>query len=1008
MQQTKPIDCLVFIGAAACLFMGIWPGQAFSQAPGAGAPMCVRSEDKQAPFEAPHFYEIRNAYIRQPREIVFLEESLPAVPVASRQDSYVRSHVFSTEIPADFIDDYTISRVVMEKDVWNEGCKCLDCELVEFQISLECNTCTRNAQGVLSCVPNAKPQWISVNFNPALQWKNGAFNTVIQINHMTYGKTRVEVDVLGLELVGSQLCWRAIFPYDKRRSENASCKPTLKNFSVEYQALKSGEYTRSSPMPIANMAFTASYVTPKSRFDTDASVKALTGLKDYSRRGMVRAYELYNPEHPTETTKKLKWHLKGGVSQPTYMDYGGPVFHVNGPVLGNWVALALDTIEWYYSPGSPCDALLYDLDRNNVCNFADGQVLKNWLMGIDLSTLRAHGATPAPFDLSTPAVFTSNPLMPPPWVRLASQKEIDAYHTWKSSQVRKEMAAIIVGSATGELYGIDAGVYMPGEKDGCLDSVRHYRGYFKPYPGCLRAGGNLKRYDGELEEHPGAGKVKTVHYPHSFARHYLLQYNKKYYGTEGQFFTHPRPSINSSVALVDVDFTTPSAPSSSLRDYEDPNKPLTWQNLRADMLGPQGGHTLVINGTGPEHHWLHASFMSDYLYPRFTYFWELNLKMDSRIYNIWKDAPLHNKPSFDRRSSRHTPLVGRFMLNRANSPLPTAVSKWLAIVGSDYRQELDIHGKPMAGVVLLVDLHQGNLVHLTHKIPGADWAGFILLEAGEGVGGEIVGLDLQHQALGQPREEPDGIYDVLYIPTTLGRVYRVNLLNYHPEKATENYGDAYRKCKVIDIPALLRSSGVAEDEAKRQGIYSNMAVYKDGKIVRIYVGTADNPDIYDQKIDPHAQHYYVFGFELDESSLERTSCAPAKLLWANKLPQGERVWGGLSVSASEVAVGTAVGGSSDMCGLDSATEGHLYVLDSERGDILQSRQGQIVASPVAFDGHYLYVDAQNNFSIVPSEGIRGWNNPPDASSMTTTPRMRVLEQVFEQDVRREKPPYVLY
>jgi len=991
---------VLFINAAA---LGIWPQQVFSRGFDVEPGVCIRSEEKRAPSLASEFAEIRNAHIKPTKEVAFFEENVASIAVANRQDSYVRTHVIVSDIPSDFIDDYTISRVVIEKDVLNEGCKCLDCELVEFQISLECNTCTQDSTGKTSCVYNSRPQWINVNFNPTLQWRNGAFVTMIQINHMTYGKTRVEVDVLGLGVVGSQLCWRAIFPYDKRRSENAGCKPVLKNFSMEYQALKSGEYTRSSPMPIANMAFTASYVTPKSQFDTDASVKALTGLKDYSRRGMVRAYELYNPEKPKETTKKLKWHLKGGISQPLYTDYGGPVYHVNGPILGNWVGLYLDTMEWYYSPGSPCDAMYYDLNRDGKCDYADSQVLKNWLTGYDSGSQRAFGAISAPFDLSTPAVFTSHPLVPPPWVRLASQKEIDAYHKWKTSQVRNEMAAVVVGSATGELYGIDAGVYMAGEQDGCLDSVRHHRGYFKPYPGCVREGGRLKRYDGELEGHPGAGKVKTVHYPHSFARHYLYQYNKKYYGTEWQFHTHPRPSLNASVALVDVDFTTPSAPSSSIRNYDDPNKPLTWQNLKPDMFGPQGGHTLVINSTGPEHHWLHASFMSDYYLPRFTYFWELNLKMDLRIYGIWKDAPLYNKPYFDRRSSRHAPLVGRFVFNRANNPLPTAVSKWMAIVGSDYRPEPNIDGKPMAGVVLLVDIDYGNLMFPGYKIPGADWAGFILLEAGEGVGGEIVGLDLQHQAIDKPSDEPDGIYDVIYIPTTLGRVYRVNLLNYHPEKTAANYGDAYRKCKVIDIPEIVRGLGASDEEAKRQGIYSNMAVYKDGKKVRIYVGTADNPDIYDKKIDPPAEYYYIFGFELDESSLATAACTPAKLLWANKLPAGERVWGGFTVSPKEVAVGTAIGGSSDMCGLDSESEGHMYVLEAETGVILKSEEAQVVASPVAFDGHFLYVDAQNNFEIIASEGTKSWNNPHGASAPANLSKMRMSGQTFEQDIRRRKP-----
>jgi len=1011
MRQTKPILC---IGAAVCLLAGTWPLNALAQLPPTEVAVCVRGEENPPSFQAMVFSEMRNAHTRTENEIGFFEQNLHAIPPANRlyEDSLVRSHLISKEIPLNLSDEYTTSRVVLEKEVVNENCRCTDCELVEFQVALDCNTCTRSSSEGMKCIHNNAPQWINVDFNPAI-------NPLV----VTGNRKRVEIDILNMNLIGSQLCWRGIFRSQKRKNENQNCTPTLRHFSMEYQSVKSGEYTRSSPMPVANMAFVASYITPKSFFDTEASRRAVTGLEDYTRRGMVRAYELYNPENPQETTRKLKWSLKSGISNPMFLDYGGVRYHQHGPLQrqGTWAPIETDVFDDFFkrSDLNKCNTqegmLIYDLNRSNSCTDDDIIVLKNWIIGLETyaaRAARAGGAIPTAFDLSTPAVFTNNPLVYPPWVRLGSQTEINNYRRWKSELNRPDMALILLGSTTGEIYGIDAGLYRADNKDGCLESVNHYRGYFKPYAGCQREDGSIKRHIGALASDSSAGKVKTVYYPWALRPNYLYEYNTKYYGTEYQSkYSVLRPSLNASAVFMDVDFMSPRA--NALPEFEDASRPLSWdQTDFGEGFRAKGGHSFIIMSSGPTQSILQVlaigvnSEKPDEN-PRLYLIWELNFKTNPRIQGYLNNLP-QGKPRFSTNSSRHAPLVGRFMFNRAGNPLSTGIAKWLAVVGSDYRPGVDSDGNPLAGVVYFMDVYTGDLLKLTPQIPGSDWAGFVLLEPGEGVGGEIVGLDLQHQSIEVPKPDPDGIYDVIYIPTTKGRVYRVNLLRYNSGNDTALFGDAYKKCKVIDIPQTLKGLGLRAEEAELQGIHSNMAVYQRGKKVRIYVGTGDNPDVYDKKIDPTAGAYYVLAFELDESSVGTADCAAAELLWAKALPAGEKVWGGVSVTQTNVAVGTATGGSSDMCGLDARSEGALYVLEADTGIILKSQQAQIVASPVAFDGHFLYVDVKTQFGIVAAEGISGWNNSPDVLPTTTPPIMKVLEQIFEKNVRRTKPPYVEY
>ncbi|MCL2625697.1 MAG: hypothetical protein FWD46_02630 [Cystobacterineae bacterium] len=974
MERAKPVW---FLSAVVCLLLGIFPWKAWAQS----APTCLGSADtnQQGLFGVQAFVEFRNAQFLSASEIAFTN---------IRQEAVARSVVLSKEIPVNLADDYTISRVVFEKSTLNTNCNaCPTCELIEFQISLNCNTCVRNANGTVTCVQNSQPQWITLGFNPADIRK------------------RVELDTLGMGFIGSQLCWRARLT--AKPTERPDCRPTFKNIYVGYQAVKSGEYSRSSPMPVANMAFLASYITPRSQFDSEVSSRAVTNLKDYSRRGMVRAYELYDPEFPEKTTKKLRWSLKSGISTPDFLDHGGVRYHQKGPLQtqGTWAPLELDVFDEYFSLEkckTPENILLYDLNRSNSCDNKDPVILKNWLIGLDADgALRAYGAIPTAFDLSTPA-FISMPVAPPPWVRMASQAEINNYRLWNGGRKSSDKALLWLGSTTGEIYGIDAGTYYPDEQDGCLTSVRHHRGYFQPLPGCPKnTDGSLKRYTGELEWFPGVGKVKTVYRPWTFRANYIYEYNTKYYGTEYQSrFSVLRPSINASLSFVDVDFMSPQM--KMQHDFENPNLPLTWELDQGLGYRPKGGHSLIAISSGPNQSLFQTIFSGRD--ERLYYLWELDFKTNKNVQEFFDNASQYFKPAFNRNSSRHTPLTGRFMFNKPTPSLEVGIAKWMAVVGSDYHPGVDGAGRLLAGAIYFIDLYTGELMDLSSYIPGPNWVGLTLLEPGEGVGGEIVGLDLQNQSVERPKPETDGIYDVIYIPTTFGRVYRLNLLKYD-NNSNDRFGDPFSKCKIIDIPEILgRVSNLNSEDLKRQGIYSNLAVYKDGKTVRIYVGTADNPDIYDKEIDPPAAVYYVLAFELDESSVGTAACTPAKPLWIRELPPGEKVWGGISVAAKEIVVGTATGGSSDICGLDSKTQGNLYVLASTTGELNQPpKAGQIVAPPVAFDGHYLYVDAENNFEIIASEGVAGWNNNPEGSQSIQTSSMKLLEQSFEQDIRQKKP-----
>ena len=83
--------------------------------------------------------------------------------------------------------------------------------------------------------------------------------------------------------------------------------------------------------------------------------------------------------------------------------------------------------------------------------------------------------------------------------------------------------------------------------------------------------------------------------------------------------------------------------------------------------------------------------------------------------------------------------------------------------------------------------------------------GVVTLEENEGIGGEPSVVDV----------DQDGIFDVVYVPSTSGRVYRIN-----PSYANGTLmGQRQAVCKVVDVPADLGT----RTDAFRQRLHSPVA-----------------------------------------------------------------------------------------------------------------------------------------------------------------------------------------
>jgi type IV pilus assembly protein PilY1 len=246
------------------------------------------------------------------------------------------------------------------------------------------------------------------------------------------------------------------------------------------------------------------------------------------------------------------------------------------------------------------------------------------------------------------------------------------------------------------------------------------------------------------------------------------------------------------------------------------------------------------------------------------------------------------------------------------------------------------------------------------------------------VAGEVVGADV----------DGDGNYDVLYVASTSGKIFRINLGIVSAVAAPDR---RLNVCVVADGAATLASKGLLATQAALQDVYSAPAinVLRDGTPrVRFFFGSGNNPDT---AVDIQATNYYLFGFE-DTAPLSAT-CTAAKALWQYKLDPGQNVWGGVSLNTDSVFAITATGNGADACNL-GLEEGRFYSV-KQSPDATGNAQpnvgngqtigGQGVAGGVIYDEQLLYTTATGEVKLV---GSATFNNAPQGGNTGTRRTLR--------------------
>jgi len=314
----------------------------------------------------------------------------------------------------------------------------------------------------------------------------------------------------------------------------------------------------------------------------------------------------------------------------------------------------------------------------------------------------------------------------------------------------------------------------------------------------------------------------------------------------------------------------------------------------------------------------------------------------------------------DTLGSRHSPPIVRADFGAAWG------TRWIVAVATDY-----VPNAGTAGTVYLIDVATGAPVKL-----GSTTVGVVSLELNEGLGGEPAAVDVNG----------DGSYDVLYVPSTSGNVFRINFAQVDVTRPPDQ---RIGSCVVANTAATLLAGGVSATEAARQGIYAPVSISvtrQTSAVVHLYYGTSDNPD---DPSDAQASHYYVMAYD-DATPL---GACPAVPRWQQQLDPGQEVWGGVSLSKSDVIVATAVGTAADACNLSSTEPGRLYTLPQTPAITSAAPFAPPVGAPtvppsvsgaVVYDQQFLFVTATGQLM---SSGSGQWNNAPAASA---TSRRRVL------------------
>jgi type IV pilus assembly protein PilY1 len=855
-----------------------------------------------------------------------------------------RAATVSGVIPVADANSMTITKVRFRRQddisrgAWTEAvpgaCNGPPSPSIRYSIALDCRDCSSG-----TCVNNPAPTWSEVVFPPG-------------VNELT-------IDTLDLGLIGSQLCWRV-----DMTSPRDTCTPVVDEVDVGYQAIRTGDYSRSAVIPIANTSLFGVYETPGTPWNGSTTAKptpswrTFDGKKDYQLRGHLYDQRLYDPDSstPTVTAPALLWdaaeRLATSMSSRVSDPFGRKIYTLSA---SNTRIELKDELLLATTPALPSTAYNtqslgkypYDLNRSSAGNApaddADRLFLSEWLYGWEdrqgvASTLctadgscRRQGSNGSPVarawpmggvQLSAPAVVTAPATAS--WFNFASSNERAAFMSNFQEPLKARPTVAFVGTLTGFLHAFDAGAYRRGD-DPCTGPSA--RGYFLKSP-CTSA----RNY--------GTASELFAYAPRAL----LSKYVRNYIGDLSGQSTAPA-QINAPPSFADIDLGGLTG---------SPDWTIDTQG-RAD----KGAKTVLISASGPRSDVVFALDVTDPSKASVTDVTKLRYPLPMWEWRMGSVLPLTGASKQpDTRGSRHSPPIVRADFG------PVWGKRWIAAVATDF-----VPNSGTAGTVYLIDLATGAPVKF-----GTLTVGIITLELNEGVGGEPSAADI----------DADGSYDVLYVPSTSGKVFRISFGQFNALSAVNQRLTA---CVVADTAPTLLAQGVGPTDAARQGIYSPLALKvqrQSSPTVQLFYGTADDPD---DPNDAQASRYYVMAFE-DESPLGACGARP---MWQQELNQGQEVWGGVSLGKESVFAVTAVGTAADACNLSPSEPGRLYSIPqaqlTRNSPYSAPSAPQVppsVSGGMVYDEQFLFTTADGRLKAA---GSGTWNNAPAAS---TTARRRVL------------------
>ncbi len=850
------------------------------------------------------------------------------------------SGLVSSDISPTDVADLTITNIRFRKDDDTafqasgpaNACNGPPKASIDYYVAVDCNLC---ASGI--CTTNPDPSWTRVPLpsgNPS----------------------EVTFNVLDLGFTGSQLCWQA-----RLSSPNQYCQPTIKSISVGYQAVRAGSYSRSSLSTVGNAFVYGTYETPGQSWTGPwpssppaPSTRNYDAKRDLAIRGHLYLKSIYDPEQPTVTHGVQRWDSGG--KMVTDLTAGSPSTRRLLTVDSTGKIAALSTVNSAEDLLLPATQLcrvnggkyVFDLNQDGVCTSTDRDFLKDWLYGWE------DNQNPAPsnvrrawpmggVNLSTPAVV--GPPTFPSWYYNTTGDEQTSFQTrfmsgiLNGSPLSARNTYTYVNTSSGMLHAFAAGHYSPSTSDPCLGQMGQtlYRGFFQPTGACVTPPGiNARNY--------GNGAERFAFLP----RRLLGRYVNSYVGPT--ITGAPAASLDASPAVGDVDL---GGLGSTVLPWTISNKVgLGAKTMLVSAAGRGQSSVFALDITQPDLD----------TYPIFQ--WEFDM---SSVSGAFATARLGN-PSIllpDTNGTRHAPVIARVDFGTSATADcgggQGSCRKWIAAVASDY-----VPASGYAGAIYLIDLATGLPVVVNGK-----QVGVVPIEQGEGIGGEPTYGDAT---------PGDGTSDVLYVPSTSGRVYRLNL-SKRDESLT--LGSRVPKCLIASAPLAVGGSDGPYQEI-HSGLVSRPGPITDGKnTVMFFFGTADSPD---DPYDATASRYYVFGYT-DPDPLGTCPPAPVAPTWSNALDPGQRVWGGVSLDANFVYVTTAVGNAADACNLSNDTSGKYYSFGQGDGSA-QSGSGKDLGghslnSPVIYDGHVLSVSVTGQATAY---GDAAWNNRTNFTP-ATAPRV---------------------